>query len=63
MDKSVNIVKMIDELTYDDITDADVELVEDLMSMGAGAWDMVNHRELVWACFKVVYQEKFQKKH
>lgn len=35
------------------IGDDDVCAVEEEMSMGKGAWDMVNHKELVKACVVV----------
>ena len=41
-------------LKCEDITEDDLEAVEDLIGMGRGAWDMVDHRELVLACVKVV---------
>ena len=38
----------------DEITEEDIEAVENELGMGRGAWDMVDHRELILACVKVV---------
>jgi hypothetical protein len=37
-----------------EITEEDIEAVEGEIGMGRGAWDMVDHRELILACVKVV---------
>jgi len=41
-------------IQVDEITEANVEAVENEIGMGRGAWDMVDHRELILACVKVV---------
>lgn len=41
-------------LEVDEITEEDIEAVESEVGMGRGAWDMVDHRELIMACVKVV---------
>lgn len=41
-------------IDVEDITAADIAAVEDEIGMGRGAWDMVDHRELILACVKVV---------
>lgn len=41
-------------INVEDITEADIAAVEDEIDMGRGAWDMVDHRELILACVKVV---------
>ncbi|WP_417459126.1 hypothetical protein [Kordiimonas sp.] len=40
-------------ITADEITESDIEAVEDEIGMGRGSWDMVDHRELILACVKV----------
>jgi len=37
-----------------EITEDDIAAVENEIGMGCGAWDMVDHRELILACVKVV---------
>lgn len=44
----------IADITTSDIVQDDVELVEDLVGMGHGAWDTVDPREIIVACVKVV---------
>ena len=39
---------------FEHVTESDVEAVEGEIGMGRGAWDMVNHRELLAACAKVL---------
>ena len=41
-------------IELDEITEQDIEAVEDEIGMGRGAWDLVDHRELILACVKVV---------
>lgn len=50
----MNILKKFADLKYEDITESDLYTIEGLISMGRGAWDMVDHRELVLACVKAV---------
>ena len=44
-------------IDFEHVTEADVEAVEDEMGMGRGAWDMVDHRELLRACAKVLVEK------
>jgi hypothetical protein len=39
------------ELTKDDVTDADVEAVEEAVGMGCGAWDCVSARKIIAAAW------------
>jgi hypothetical protein len=45
---------MIRSGNFEHVTEADVEAVEDEIGMCRGAWDMVNHRELLAACARVL---------
>ena len=44
----------LSSLKIEDITEEDLDTVEGFIGMGRGAWDMVDHRELVLACVKTV---------
>lgn len=44
----------LSSLTAEEITEEDLDAIEGLLGMGRGAWDMVDHRELVVACVKIV---------
>jgi hypothetical protein len=44
----------MNNLKYEEITVEDIELIEDKISMGSHAWDMVDPRELALACFEVI---------
>lgn len=44
-------------LTYNCITEEDVDNVESEIGMGRLAWDMVDHKELILTCFKVLLQK------
>ena len=48
-------------IEYADITDDDLESLEDEVGMGRGAWDMVDHRELLIACVKIAEQIRERK--
>jgi hypothetical protein len=49
----------VDSVTIDfeHVTEEDVEAVESEIGMGRGAWDMVDHRELLKACAKVLIEK------
>lgn len=40
-----------------DITDEDIYKIEEKVSIGRGAWDMTDHRELVKACVVVFFEK------
>jgi hypothetical protein len=41
-------------IAIDEITEDDIESVENEIGMGRHAWGMVDYRELILACIKVV---------
>lgn len=43
-------------ITAEDVTDEVVDAVEDAIGMGRGAWDMVDHKELIAATCKTIGQ-------
>lgn len=46
---------VVDILKYEDVTESDLYTIESMIGMGRGAWDMVDHKELMIACVKAFF--------
>ncbi len=56
MDTKERAVEASDELNG--VTEEDVVAVEGLIGIGRGAWDMVNHCDLIRACVEVMRRKE-----